>query len=164
MRRLQIALTLAAVGAAAGCVDRELGSVTESEASTLYVTLRSELWNVHTLVLGAGGEPPREPYDYGCAAGLITLRVGLDEDMQPASLSHTIDACTVDGVGVTLDGRIEYRDLDLCNEATGEFAFSAGGIIDLTGSMNGFCYIEVRDRCGKLTGHVCGFAAADIVL
>ena len=137
--------------------------MTESEAQTLYTTLRAELWNVHTLVLGSG-EPPREPYDYGCSAGTITLRVGLDEDMQPSSLSHDIDNCTVEGIGITLDGDIDYRDLDLCNESTGEFAFSAGGIINLAGAMDGFCYVEVRDRCGKLTGHVCGFPAANIVL
>jgi hypothetical protein len=156
MRSAIIALAVAAT-TGAGCADRELGTVTKAEAATLYATMRAELRIVHEIVLSSG-----EPYDYPCTAGTITLKVGLDEDMYPERLNHTFDGCDVSGL--RFDGKLDYSSLDPCDDFSGTFAFSAGGLVDLAGSMDGFCYMEVRDRCnGTLTGHVCGYPAADLV-
>jgi hypothetical protein len=158
MRTALLALALATT---AGCADRELGDVTKAEASTIYMTMRGELRFVHQAVLSSG-EPPREPYNYPCNAGSITLQVGLDEDMYPERLNQTFDGCDISGL--QFDGKVDYSSLEPCDDFSGTFAFSAGGLVDLAGSMNGFCYMEVRDRCnGTLTGHICGYPAADLM-
>lgn len=154
MRTLLLPLTLLASACA---TDPELGTLTESEAAAAYSTMKTRLQDVHSLVLGSE-RPPRE-YEYGCASGTIDLRISLDAQMQPQVLQHVFGACDVDGM--TFDGAIYYRDLDPCEGDVG-FAMSIYGRIDLAGSVNGFCYFQARDKCGQLSGMMCGFSAADL--
>lgn len=153
MRPLLLPLTLLATA----CTDHELGTLTESEAVAAYATMKTRLQEVHSLVLGS--ERPPNEYQYGCTSGTIDLRISLDGEMEPQVLQHGFSSCEMDGL--LFDGTIFYRDLDPCEGGAG-LAMSVYGRIDLEGSMEGFCYIQARDNCGELSGHMCGFAAADL--
>lgn len=154
MRTLLVPITLLTSACA---TDRELGTLTESETAAAYSTMKARLQEVHSLVLGS--QRPPNQYEYGCASGTIDLRISLDAEMQPQVLQHAFSACEVDGM--TFDGTINYRDLDPC-EDEGGFAMSIYGRIDLAGSMNGFCYFQARDKCGQLSGMLCGFPAEEL--
>lgn len=137
----------------------ELGTLTRAEATATYATMKAGLQEVHSLVLGSG-QPPNE-YEYGCTSGTIDLRISLDGEMQPQVLHHELLSCELDTL--MFDGTIYYRELDPCGD-DGSFARSIYGRIDVEGSMEGFCSIQARDSCGTLSGHICGFAAADLEL
>ena len=154
MRTLLVPITLLASACAS---NPELGTLTESETAAAYSTMKTRLHEVHSLVLGSA-RPPTE-YLYGCASGTIDLRISLDAEMQPQVLQHAFSACEVDGM--TFDGAIYYRDLDPCADDVG-FAMSVYGRIDLAGSMDGFCYFQARDKCGQLSGMLCGFEAGEL--
>lgn len=154
MRTLLLPITLLATACTTA---PELGTLTESEAVAAYATMKTRLKEVHSLVLGS--ERPPNEYQYGCASGTIDLRISLDAEMQPQVLQHEFSSCEMDSL--MFDGRIYYRDIDPCADDVG-FAMSVYGRFDIEGSLEGFCYIEARDNCGELSGHMCGFAAADL--
>jgi len=154
MRTFLLPLTLLAT---ACTVDPELGTLTETEAAAAYSTMKARLEEADALVLSA--DRPPQMYEYGCVSGTIDMRISLDAEMQPQVLEHAFKTCELDTL--TFDGTIFYRSIKACDDAGG-MAVSVFGRIDLQGAMDGFCYIQTRDECGKRTGHICGFPAADL--
>jgi hypothetical protein len=153
------ALSLPILLLGSGCiVERELGSLSEAEAAMVYTTMKSRLQEVHELVLNS--DRPPNMYEYGCSSGTIQLQISLDSDMQPQQLRHAFAGCDLDGL--TFSGKVHYLDLDECEGETG-VAVTIGAQIELAGAMDGFCYMELRDRCGALTGHLCGFRASTAI-
>ncbi len=157
MRTLLLPITLLVTGCT---VDPELGTLTESEAAAAYSTMKARLREADSLVLSSD-RPPAE-YEYGCTSGTIDMTISLDAEMQPRVLEHGFSSCELDSL--TFDGTIFYRDIDACEGDAGGMAMSVYGRIDLQGSMDGFCSIQARDKCGTLSGHICGFAAAELAI
>lgn len=154
MRTFLIPITLLAGACTA---ERELGTLSEPETAAVYATMKTRLQEVHSLVLSA--ERPPNEYEYGCTSGTIDLRISLDGELQPQQVSHAFSACELDSL--TFDGTIYYRELDPC-ESTSGYAVTIGGRVEIAGSMDGFCYFDARDNCGRLSGHMCGFPAASL--
>jgi len=157
MRRL-LALPLVVVAA---CADPDLGNLSESQGATVYTTVTAELRNLHSMVLASRPLPPR--YTYSCASGTIELTMSQDAMMEPTRLKHDLDGCAMQDLKT--DGHIEYGSLAVCDDgATGRFSFTFGGLVDVSGPMSGFCYIEVHTTCdGAISGHICGFPADEVL-
>jgi hypothetical protein len=159
MRRTLLAITLLGTGCTSAV---ELGTLSESEAMTALVAAQREIQKVHEI--GLLGPPYPQTYNYGCASGAIDMRISTDQMMQPATLRHTFTECATEA-GITFSGGLNYVDIEPgCDDESGQ-AFLLGGKIELSGAMEGFCYIETRENCGQFrTGHICGYAPDDLVV
>jgi hypothetical protein len=154
MRSLLIVATM--IGA--GCTERELGTMPEAEATTVFATVRQKLQQVHDIAL-AGATAP-QTYSYGCSEGTIELKVALDGDMVIDALRHRLEGCLADDV--VLDGFMHYLRIKPCADESG-FSLDIAAYFEVEGSMTGFCYAQVQERCGQFTGHLCGFNARELL-
>jgi hypothetical protein len=159
MRRSLLAITLLATGCTSPV---ELGTLSESEAMTALVAAQDEIQKVHEIALL--GPPYPQTYNYGCASGAIDMRISTDPMMDVIALRHTFTDCVTEA-GITFSGGLNYVDIEPgCDDESGQ-AFLLGGKIELSGAMEGFCYVETRENCGAFrTGHICGYAPSDLVL
>jgi hypothetical protein len=159
-----MAVTFTALAAAgSGCgTEVELGTFSKSEASMLLTAAQRELQKVHEIALI--GAPYPQTYSYGCPSGTIDMRISTDRMMQPVALRHTFAGCTNED-GFTFGGGLNWIDIEpACDDESG-LAFALGGMVEVTGAMEGFCYIETRENCGAFkTGHICGYAPGELVI
>ncbi len=154
-----LSTTIALLMMATGCTDRDLGSLSESEAYTVVAAAKSQLQKVHEIALV--GAPYPQTYEYGCESGTINMRISTDEMMNPVALRHSFESCASDGL--TFRGDLNYVDIAPgCPDESG-FVYIIGGMVEVGGPMEGYCYIETRENCGVFSsGHICGYAPSEI--